>query len=180
MIIAISGPAGVGKSTVAKKIARRFSLEEINAGKIFREMAKEKGMGLNEFQKLAEQDQEIDKMVDQRQKKIAREKNDVVLDAWLAGWMAKDYADIKVWLWAPDEVRMNRISKREDKPLEKVREQTMKRERSNKRRYREYYDIELDDQSIYDITLNTAKWSVDGVVNILGSAINNMRDGSEQ
>lgn len=174
MIIAVSGPAGVGKSTVAKKLADEFGLDEINAGKIFREMAEEREMELNEFQKLAENDPKIDKMVDQKQREIAENEEDVVLDAWLAGWMAEDNADLKVWLNASQDVRMKRICKREDKTFEKVKNETIKRERSNKRRYMDYYGIDLDDLSIYDVILNTGKWNVQGVVNILVEAIENL------
>ena len=174
MIITVSGPAGVGKSTVAKKLANRLGLNEINAGKIFRDMADERDMELNEFQKLAEDDPEIDKLVDQKQKEIAKKEDDVVLDAWLAGWMAGDNADLKVWLYASEDIRLTRICKREDKSFEKVKKETIERERSNKRRYLDYYNIDLDDKSIYDLIINTEKWNVQGVVNILLEAIDNM------
>ena len=36
MIVAIDGPAGVGKSTIAKKIAKRASLFYVNSGSFYR------------------------------------------------------------------------------------------------------------------------------------------------
>ncbi len=39
MIVAIDGPAGVGKSTIAKKIADRANLYYINSGSFYRAIA---------------------------------------------------------------------------------------------------------------------------------------------
>ena len=39
IIIAIDGPAGAGKSTVAKKVARAFSILYIDSGAMYRAVA---------------------------------------------------------------------------------------------------------------------------------------------
>lgn len=38
-------------------------------------------------------------------------------------------------------------------------------------RYESYYDIDLSDQSIYDLCINTARWSPEGTLEIVLAAI---------
>jgi cytidylate kinase len=45
------------------------------------------------------------------------------------------------------------------------------REVIEQRRYESYYGVKLSDQSIYDLSINTARWSPQGVVDIVLSAI---------
>ena len=56
-------------------------------------------------------------------------------------------------------------------PVEKARHETQARENSEKRRYREYYDIDFEDRSIYDLAENTARWGEDAMVEIVATAI---------
>ena len=48
-IIAVSGPHGSGKSTAAMKVAESLGYEYISAGELFREMAKNANMNIEEF-----------------------------------------------------------------------------------------------------------------------------------
>src|SRR6056297_3679287 len=75
-----------------------------------------------------------------------------------SGWLAADHADIKLWLDAPREIRAERIADREEKPVEVARQETSRRENSEALRYKEYYNIDIKDLTIYDITCNTARW----------------------
>jgi cytidylate kinase len=50
----------------------------------------------------------------------------------------------------------------------------VEREASEKKRYKEIYNIDLDDLSIYDLVIDTSKWDVEGVFNIVSSAIDNL------
>jgi cytidylate kinase len=85
-----------------------------------------------------------------------------------------------VWLDAPFEVRTARIAEREDEPIERVREQTREREASEKQRYREYYGIDIDDRSIYDLVYNTARWSPEGVLGMLTTAVDSYDPNSDE
>ncbi len=168
MIVTIGGPIGSGKTTVAKAIARQFGLRHISAGLIFREMASEKGMSLEEFSKLAEEDDSFDRKVDQKQQELAKEGNAVV-DGRLSGVFID--ADIKLWLTAPFELRAQRVTKREKKDLKTVKSEMEKRGESEASRYRKLYNIDVGDLSRYDAVLNTALWSAEGVIKIIGTMI---------
>jgi cytidylate kinase len=171
MLLTVSGPPGAGKSTAVKALAEAFDLEHVSGGDIFRELAAERGMSAVEFNRLAEKDDQIDRDLDRRLYQVARDRDDVVLESRLAGWLAGDYADLRFWLNAPVAVRAARIADREDKSVELAREETMARERSEALRYEEYYNIPIRDLSIYDVVLNTARWGQEDVPELMTNAV---------
>jgi cytidylate kinase len=170
MLLTVSGPAGSGKSTTAAGLAEALDLEHVSGGDIFRELAAERGYSPVEFNELAEEDGRIDRDLDRRLYEIARDRDGVVLESRLAGWLAPD-ADFRLWLDAPLDVRAARIADREEKSVEQAREETRRRERSERKRYRDYYDIHIDDLSIYDLVVNTARWTAPAVLTVLATAV---------
>lgn len=171
MLLTVSGPPGSGKSTTAAALAEAFDLEHISGGDIFRELAAERDMTAVEFNKLAEEDDQIDRDLDRRLRDIALDRDDVLLESRLAGWLAGDAADLRFWLDAPVDVRAERIADREGKPVDVAREETTTREASEAKRYMEYYNIDYSDLSIYDISLNTARWGEHEVSEIITSVV---------
>jgi cytidylate kinase len=171
MLLTVSGPPGAGKSTTVAALADAFDLEHVSGGDIFRELADERGMTAVEFNRLAEEDDQIDRDLDRRLREIALERDDVLLESRLAGWLAGDAADLRLWLDAPIEVRAARIAEREEKSAEQALDETRERERSEALRYHDYYNIDITDLSIYDVALNTARWSESDVPDILTAAV---------
>jgi len=165
LIIAISGFHGTGKSTYARALAKEFGLRHISAGMIFRKIAKEKGISLEELSKIAEKNQRIDYMVDEKTRHEAK-KGNVILEGHLAGWMANDYAGIKIFLTAPDSVRFKRIAKRERIPLKEAR-QILYLENAERKRWKKIYKINAEDLSVYDIILNTGLLPLDSTIKVL-------------
>ncbi|SFR92608.1 cytidylate kinase [Halomicrobium zhouii] len=171
MLITVSGPAGVGKSTLAEGLADALGYDHVSGGDIFRELADERGVSVVEFNRLAEEDEQIDLDLDRRLRQIAEEREDLVVESRLAGWMAGDHADLKLWLDAPLSVRAARIADREDKSVAEAKEETQARAASEALRYEEYYGIDIEDLAIYDLTVNTARWSIDGVLDLVRGAV---------
>jgi cytidylate kinase len=171
MLITVSGPPGSGKSTTASKLAEAFGLEHISGGDIFRELADERGYTPLEFNKLAEEDDQIDRDLDRRLRSVAVDRDDVVLESRLAGWLAGDHADFRVWLDAPLDVRAERVADREGKPVSEAREESAARQSSEADRYEEYYGIDITDLTIYDLSINTARWDADAVLDMLVTAV---------
>jgi cytidylate kinase len=171
MLITISGPAGSGKSTVAAGLAERLGSEHVSGGDIFRELAADRDLTPLQLNKLAEEDDSIDRDLDRRQRELAAEREDLVLESRLAGWMAGDHADFRIWLDAPLDIRAERIAGREDKPVRTAREETVERADSEALRYREYYGVDIDDLDIYDLALNTARFSPGAVLDVVITAV---------
>jgi len=180
MLLTVSGPPGSGKSTTAAALAEAFDLDHVSGGDIFRELADERGYTPVEFNELAEEDDQIDRDLDRRLREIAIQRDDVLLESRLAGWLAAEHADIRIWLDAPLATRADRIADREDKPTERAHEETRRRERSEAKRYQEYYGIDIKDLSIYDIVYNTARWSPEGILGMLTTAVDSYNPDSDE
>ncbi|MGD9382129.1 MAG: AAA family ATPase [Candidatus Thorarchaeota archaeon] len=177
-VITIGGLHGTGKSSVADRISKEFNLRRVSAGIIFRRLAEERGLTLEEFSRVAEQDEDIDRLLDDTLKKEAA-KGNVVIDGQLAAWMAGDDADFKIQLTAPLTVRIKRISERDGTPYQYAKRETVSREGSESARYKEFYGVNISDQSIYDLILRTERYDLDGVVKILSVAIQTFFDQNE-
>ena len=171
MLVTISGPAGSGKSTAAAALARALGYDHVSGGDIFRDLADERGLTPLELNRRAEEDEAIDRDLDRRLRETAAARDDLILESRLAGWMAGEHADFRVWLDAPLEIRARRIADREDKPIDLAREETQARAASEAKRYREYYGIDIAELSIYDLVLNTARLDPDGVVEAVATIL---------
>ena len=180
MLITVSGPAGSGKSTLAANLADALGYDHVSGGDIFRSLAEERGVSLVELNEQAETDDQIDRDLDRRLRSTARDEEDLVLESRLAGWMAGDYADLKLWLDAPLDVRAARIADREEKSVAEAREETQARADSEALRYQEYYGIDIEDLSIYDIVYNTARWSPEGILGMLTTAVDSYNPDSDE
>jgi len=76
-----------------------------------------------------------------------------------------------VYLAAPEDVRARRVAERDGISENDALRLNKEREASERKRYREYYDIDPDDLSAYDLVVNTVLWDADGVANVVASAI---------
>jgi cytidylate kinase len=177
-VITVGGLHGTGKSSVADAIAKRFNLRRMSAGIIFRQLAKERNLTLEEFSRVAEGNEDIDRLIDDKLREES-ERGNAVIDGQLAAWMAGSNADLKFLLIASVENRIRRISERDGTEFEYARRETITREGSEKARYLEYYGVDVSDHSIYDIIINTDKYDLENVIKIVFTAIEEFFNNSE-
>ena len=76
-------------------------------------------------------------------------------------------ADFKVYLYASDETRAQRIFNREGGDLEAIKEFTAMRDREDTGRYKEFYGIDNNDYDFVDLIIDTAKYLPDQIVEII-------------
>ena len=157
MNITIGGLPGSGKSTVSKILAQKLNLNYLNAGDIFRNLAKKKGMTLEEFGVYAEQNPSVDQAIDNKLIEVAKQ-GSAILEGRLAAFMLvrNTIEAKKFWLEAPLKVRGERIAKRENKPLETALSEIQERERMEWDRYFQLYNIDLNDVQNYDDIIDTS------------------------
>ena len=160
MRITVSGLPGSGTTSLSRYLSERHGFTMISAGEVFRQCAKEHHMELAEFGRLAEKDPAYDKMIDARQKEIAEKKDNIIVEGRLSGWMVEK-ADLRIWLFAPIGCRLERIVFRDQiADIGTAKAITLEREHCEAVRYRAYYDIDINDLSIYHLILNSEHWEV--------------------
>ena len=163
LFIPVSGPPGCGATTLVEGLAEVLDCGYVSGGELFREIAAERDMSLSQLIAETGESEEIDRALDRRLRTIAEKwgaaNNAFVLESRLAGWIAGNRADIRIWLDAPDEVRADRTASREEMTSE-----MQVREVIEEKRYRSYYGIDLSDRSIYDLVINTGRWDADGTL----------------
>ncbi len=166
MRITISGPPGSGKTTACSKLSEELGLEAIVFGKVFRELAAEKHLTLSELGAIAEQDPTIDNMIDDRILETARNNEDLILESRLSAYMLSrnGIPAFKIHITASPEVRMQRVGLREGETLEEATAATIDRQRSEAKRYLQWYGIDVEDLSVYDLVINTDDLDPDQVM----------------
>lgn len=154
---------------MASILSQNMGIPYLSAGDIFRQMAAEKGMDVLDFSKFAEGNTDIDREIDQRQAQAARESEDLIVEGRLSAYFVE--APLKTWLTAPLDVRSVRISHREDKPVELVREEILTREKSEAKRYQEIHNLDIGDMEVYHLIINTERFDAPGVAQIIEKAV---------
>ncbi|MCL7412904.1 MAG: AAA family ATPase, partial [ANME-2 cluster archaeon] len=162
------------KSTLSKTIAEHFFLKHVSSGDLFRAMAKERGVSLEEFGHIAEVDPAIDNEIDRRQVEMSKTGGDFLFEGRLSG-MLND-ADLKIMLKTDVTIRARRIAAREDISLEQAMHETIERQKSEAKRYKEYYDIDITDLTLYDLVLESSVWDKEATAKVAIAAIGSMKD----
>jgi predicted cytidylate kinase len=167
MIISISGTSGSGKSTVAKKLAKKLNWPRYYIGGMRREMAKKQGLTLAEYNKLGEKNPATDLEVDEYQKKLGQTKNNFIIEGRTSWYLIPH--SLKIYLDVNEKVAAQRIfeelkgkhSRNEDKNLETIAhvlKSQQARKKSDKIRYKKYYKIDVYNKKNYDFILDTTKF----------------------
>ena len=173
MRITLSGPPGSGKTTACNSLSQRLGYKAVVFGKIFRQMAADRGMTLVEFGDLAEKDPAIDQKIDSTIVDTARGADDIILESRLSAYMMSrnGIPAFKIYLHASPEVRVSRIGVREGESVEAAQEATKLREASEAKRYKMYYGIDITDLSVYDLVVDTDHLDPDQVIETIMKGI---------
>jgi len=151
IVICVCGMTGCGKSTVAKKLAKKYGLRYFSGGNALKAIALEAGYkpaergwwetaeGLNFLQQRME-DPKFDIKVDETLLELAKQGN-VVLDSWTMPWLLNE--GFKVWLEASPSVRVKRVAERDDIEVEKALDILKEKDKRTETIYKDLYGFDL-------------------------------------
>src|SRR5437016_3819802 len=112
----LSGLSGTGSTTAATRIARDLGLRYVYGGQIFRSLAVERGVSLEELAESLEQDQETEREIDRRLIEEAKTDN-VLVEGRTIGWIfPHDIPACRIWLTCNLEERLRRVQGRDRHP----------------------------------------------------------------
>lgn len=172
VLITISGLAGSGKSHCASRLAELYGIPCHSAGSVFRKMASERGLSLEEFSKVVERDPKIDKEIDRRTSELAKGSGLILEGRLVSSFSSSSSArKISFYLTAPFEERVKRIAEREGISLKESEEKTRTREEGERQRYLALYGLDVNDLSHYDLVINTALWGKESIVALLKTIV---------
>ncbi|MBU1035023.1 cytidylate kinase family protein [Patescibacteria group bacterium] len=165
MIITISGVPGSGKTTVAKILAERLGMKFYSMGDLRGKMATERGLTIDELNKLGETEAFTDNDVDTYQTKLGQTEDNFVIEGRLS-WHFIPHS-FKIFLECDEKEAARRIflskghssADRKDEPLyatiEEAAEVIRQRITSDNLRYNKYYGVRYQDKKNYDLIIDT-------------------------
>lgn len=168
-IITIAGALGSGKSSTAKLVAQTLGYQHFSSGDLFRAIAAERGVSIEEINHVAELEKEIDLAVDERLRNMAQEEKLVIDSRTAFHWIPTSF---KVYLalepHAAAQRIFNHITKegrmsQEATSVEAVFAATKDRQASEKKRYSNLYQLDVEDMSPFDTVIDTGPVPLQGV-----------------
>ena len=173
MIITFGGNVGAGKSTMAPLLAKELGYEEIYVGGIFRQMAKEQGLTIEEFYALMSKNPKLEKSIDAQQLELMQRKHNIVVQGRIAYFFAKQTKkpSINIFLAVDPRVGAERKIKEglyPGKTLEEVMALNSTREANERSNYLTLYGItDHLNPAAFDIVCDTTGISPEKVLEVL-------------
>ena len=171
-IISVTGDIASGKGTVTAILKQELGYEIYKNGEYVRKLAKEMNMSIVEFQKVLNENEEIDKQIEKSASLYASEHDNLIIDARL-GFYAVPYS-FKVYLRVNLEESARRAfndSLRKDTEKYNSIEDAMKdikyRFEQENMRYLKTYNVRRDDMSNYDLVIDTTSKTPEEVASII-------------
>ena len=178
--VIISGPPAIGKTTVAKGLAKEFGLKYLSGGDVLKEFAQEQGFkttgddwwdtteGMKFLNQRAE-NSEFDKKVDEKLKELFLA-GGIVITSYTLPWLVD--GGIKIWLAGNRENSAKRMQTRDNLSSDDALNVVKKRFNENKKLYKKLYNFDFaDDTSVFDTIVNTDNLDAQQVLNVVKSTV---------
>ncbi len=183
--VIISGPPAIGKTTIAKGLAKEFDLKYLSGGDVLKEMAKDQGFETDrddfwdtnsgmDFLNIRRGNSEFDKEVDEKLKKLLLN-DDVVITSYTLPWLVKD--GVKIWLAGSYENSAKRMTKRDGISITNALEIVKRRFDENKSLYKKLYGFDFGhDLTVFNKVIDTDELGPDQVLEQARNAVKNYYD----
>lgn len=180
MIITISGKPGSGKSTIADILAKKLGMKRFSVGDFRREMAKKKGMTINELNKLGEKESFTDKDADEWQKNIGKTCDNFIIDGRLSYYFIPN--SLKIFLDVSPKMGAKRImkQKREEEKFPDLKTAVKywhQRADSDRKRYKKYYNLDPYKFNNFDFILDASELSIEETADKISEFIEGYQKG---
>lgn len=159
-IISLSGELASGKGTVSKILMERLNYGIYRNGDYCRKLAQDMKMDITTFNIYLKEHPEIDRQVENSASEYAKTHENFIIDARL-GWYAVPES-FKVYLKVDIDVAAKRafeddLRKNSEKfdTIEEQKQDMQKRYRLENERYWDIYGIRKEDESNYDLVIDT-------------------------
>lgn len=173
MIITLGGLPGAGKSTIKNLLALELGLKAYSMGDMRGEMAKARGLNIDQLNDLGLTDASTDNEVDEFQKTLGEDQDDFVIDGAMS-WYFIPHSK-KVFLAVDPQVAAERIfADRQDNPnrtdepeyssIENTKQALTARAAHNDARYQKWYGASYLDPRNYDLVIDTTTRTTDEVL----------------
>lgn len=170
---AVSGEIGSGKSSVAKRLARRLGADYHSTGSLQRRLASGRNLSTLEMNLVSEDEPTIDEEIDGFTRQLAETGGEFVIDSRLA-WHFLPEA-LKVFLLVDTNQAAARVlgdqpsrseTERYDGLADAVRD-ILARQESERRRFQSTYGVDLFRWSNYDLVVETTRISPERTVELI-------------
>lgn len=154
MKVTISGKSGSGSTSLAEALAHELGYPFYSIGNIYREVAKENDMSIEELDSSLESHAEYDKEMDERQRRFGMSHDDCVVDSRMGWHLIPD--SFKILVTADDALRMERIARKESLNAEDAQKLDAERESLHAKRFSDMYGVDnIFDPSHYDLVIES-------------------------
>jgi len=178
-IITIGGDVGAGKTTLAARLVAALGYKELYMGKIFRDMAAERGQTIDEFYTSLKNDQELEKRADLKQVEFMKANDDIVVQGRISYHFAKmnSLPAINVFIAVDPRLAAVRQATRPEykgKSTEEIQKISSERVAAEREHYKALYGIENHlDRSSFDVVVDTTNLSEDEAFEKLLAGVKN-------
>ncbi len=178
VLVTLSGSPGSGKSTAAKIVCEILGGERIYVGQIRRDMARNAGMTIEQFNEYAlehpETDVNVDKEVAARARHLYAAGKSVIVEGRTQFHFLPE--SVKVYICTEvaeaarrilEDLKEQALHDRNETPvdtLEEMMEKVRRREENDAERYLKFYGVDHRDQSKYDCVIDSTRLSKEAVV----------------
>jgi CMP/dCMP kinase len=175
MIITLAGDEGSGKTTVGKILAKKLDYNFYSMGNLRGKIASEKGLTIDELNKIGESESWTDKEVDKYQEELGKKEDNFIMDGKLA-WFFIPHS-LKIFLSVDQFEGARRIflnPRGDEKKMNTIKEMmdyVSQRRESDVKRYQQYYGANPYKKGNYDIYLDTTKMSIEEVADFFTKKI---------